>query len=105
MPGSARSLVPAEGELHGLRGQNLRAHTKALGPLDNLHVVQKNCRRRNVLHRQIGRYLIGRFSGRGSGGGEQSESRVGSTGVGGLWSLGHGGIGGCVYMCLWLTYN
>ena len=59
MPGTVRHLDPVERELHGLRGRNLRAHDNALGPLDNLHVVQKTCRKRNVLCRQIGRYLIG----------------------------------------------
>ena len=44
MPGSARRLDPAEGLLHGLKGQNLRACTCAVGPVDNLHVAQKRLR-------------------------------------------------------------
>ena len=42
MPGSARRLGPADGELHELKGQNLKASTCSVGPLDNINVVQKH---------------------------------------------------------------
>ena len=41
IPGSARRLDLAKRELHELKGQKLRACTCAVGPVDNLHVVQK----------------------------------------------------------------